>query len=48
MTMPRYTIPRVAHCAGGQLAMTSTQAWVLVLAVCVIALVHVIGLFRSA
>ena len=45
--MPRYAIPRTAHCEGGALAMTSTQAWVLVLAVCIIALVHVISLFRS-
>ena len=47
MTVPRYTIPRTAHCDAGALAMTSTQAWILVLSVAVIAFVQVIGLFRS-
>lgn len=45
--MPRFTIPRTAHCESGALAMTGTQAWILVLAVCVIALVNLISLFRS-
>ena len=45
--MPRYMIPRVAHCETGALPVTGTQAWVLVLSVAVIALVQVIGLFRA-
>lgn len=45
--MPRYAVPRTAHCESGALPMTATQAWILVLSVAVIALVQVIGLFRA-
>jgi len=45
--MPRFTIPRTAHCDGGQLAMTNLQAWVLIVEVGIIALAYLIGLFRG-
>ena len=45
--MPRYTIPRTAHCDGGQLAMTTLQAWILIVEVGIIALYCLVGLFRG-
>lgn len=45
--MPRLHHPRTVHCASGELPMTSTQTWILIIAVCVIALASLIGLFRA-
>jgi hypothetical protein len=45
--MPRYAIPRVAHCDGGQLTVTTLQGWVLVVEVGIIALAYLVGLFRG-
>ena len=45
--MPRYTIPRTAHCDTGALAMTTLQAWILIVLVGIIALAYLIGLFRG-
>ena len=44
--MPRFTIPRTAHCDGGQLAMTTFQI-VLIVEVGIIALAYLVGLFRG-
>jgi hypothetical protein len=45
--MPRFTIPRTAHCDGGQLAMTTLQAWILIVLIGIIALAYLVGLFRG-
>ena len=45
--MPRYTIPRTAHCDTGALAMTNLQAWILIVLVGIIALAYLVGLFRG-
>jgi hypothetical protein len=47
MTMPRYTIPRTAHCDTGALAMTTLQAWILIAEAGIIALYCLVGLFRG-
>ena len=45
--MPRWTIPRVAHCESGALAVTTLQAWILIVEVGIIALAYLVGLFRG-
>ena len=45
--MPRFTVPRTANCDGGQLAMTTLQAWILIAEVGIIALAYLVGLFRG-